>query len=182
MILPFVSYLSQCLVDLLICCHINILYTAAVDMSHHCEIPQLRLLAKVIRSNVWVGNDRLINLLVNIISPLGRDAVQQTFTSQFWTTVIQDNSSDQLETPSITPASLQTLVDSQLWRDHAHIAEFILHHYHNFTEQERTNFGTFDFGNFIAANIDQFGAGAAEFYQIGVEGRIRVQRFNSDNF
>jgi len=48
------------------------------NMSNHFELSQLRLLADVIRSRVWVGNARLINLLINTIAPFGRDGVEQT--------------------------------------------------------------------------------------------------------
>jgi len=143
-------------------------------------MPQFRPLANVIRSLVWVDDERMINILANSIIPYGREAMQQTFTPQFYAAVFQQG--HQLTEPVINMETLQILVDCQLWRHHQHIIDFILQHYRNFTEQEQQGFGSEEFWSFVSEHGQQFGAGAEAFYQIGEEGRIRVRRFNSGIF
>jgi len=86
-----------------------------------------------------------------LIVPLGRDAIQQTFTPHFWASVFKEG--EELTEPTITPATLQTLVDSQLWREDHHVTEFILEHYQNFTEEERQQFGSAEFWEYVADHV-----------------------------
>jgi len=147
-------------------------------MANHFEMPQFRPFADVIRSNVWVGNERLINTLVSLIVPFGRDAIQQTFTPHFWASVFQEG--EQLEVPTINATTLQTLVDSGLWREHQHVVEFILKHYANLSEVEQHQFGSMEFWQFVLEHGEQIGGGRVEhFYQVGEEGRLHVRRFNT---
>jgi len=155
-------------------------------MSNHFELPLLRPLADIIRSNVWVNNDRLINLLINSIAPLGRDAIQQTFTAQFWATVIQDGSSQQLDQPTINVDTLNTLVNSRIWRQEPWIGDWTFSQFTrlNLNQTDRNRFGTPEFWNFLMGE-NYFRAGdnqqrpINDFYNIGEEARIRVQRYHA---
>jgi len=49
----------------------------------------------------------------------------------------------------------------------------------NLSPEDQHRFGTPEFWDFIAGNLDQFGGEAAEFYHIGEEGRLTVRRFNT---
>jgi len=169
------------LITVFCCSLVNSLSPALYStMANHFEMPQFRALADVIRSDVWVGNERLINTLINLIVQFGRDVIQQTFTPHFCASVFQVE--EQLQEPTINVTTLQTLVDSGLWREHQRVVEFIMEHYENLSEEEQQQFGSMEFLEFVLDDGKQYGEGAERFYQVGEEGRLHVQQFNAGTY
>src|SRR5437867_12254244 len=116
-------------------------------MANHFEMPEINNIAAVIRSNIWVGNEKLIGILIRKLIYYNQQGTPITQTTEFWDTILQEP--NQLTAPTINRQTLQTLVESRLWINQPRLISFIFNEYINLSNQDRINFGSAEYWSAI---------------------------------